>query len=196
MNDFYSFNLSGIDGSKDLLGKLRGKVTLAVNVASRCPHPADSSGSSSSWTVRISPWWGFRATSSTRHRGADPYVLLHELRGDVSDEQQDRGQRCAPSPPLRLAHLRGQRFSGRRVELRKFLIAGTAASSRSTADQTRGQGTAPGHRRRARDVVSRSPERVWPLLRDCASARRRAGRRPGPHEVTARCQSPEANAGS
>ena len=36
MSDFYSFNLNGIDGSKDLLGKLRGRVTLAVNVASRC----------------------------------------------------------------------------------------------------------------------------------------------------------------
>ena len=36
MSDFYSFNLNGVDGSKDLLGKLRGKVTLAVNVASRC----------------------------------------------------------------------------------------------------------------------------------------------------------------
>ena len=36
MNDFYSFDMNGIDGSRDLLGKLRGKVTLAVNVASRC----------------------------------------------------------------------------------------------------------------------------------------------------------------
>lgn len=36
MSDFYGFNVNSIDGSKDLLGKLRGKVTLAVNVASRC----------------------------------------------------------------------------------------------------------------------------------------------------------------
>jgi glutathione peroxidase len=36
MKDFYSFNLTSIDGGKDLLGNLRGKVALAVNVASRC----------------------------------------------------------------------------------------------------------------------------------------------------------------
>jgi glutathione peroxidase len=36
MNDFFSVPVQSIDGSKDLLGPLRGKVTLAVNVASRC----------------------------------------------------------------------------------------------------------------------------------------------------------------
>jgi glutathione peroxidase len=36
MNDFYSFRLPAIDGAADLLGALRGKVTLAVNVASEC----------------------------------------------------------------------------------------------------------------------------------------------------------------
>jgi glutathione peroxidase len=36
MADFYGFEVGGIDGSGDLLGRLRGKVTLAVNVASRC----------------------------------------------------------------------------------------------------------------------------------------------------------------
>jgi glutathione peroxidase len=36
MNDFYSFNLNSIDGSRDLHGQMRGKVALAVNVASRC----------------------------------------------------------------------------------------------------------------------------------------------------------------
>lgn len=36
MSDFYSFELEALDGSADLLGRLRGKVTLAVNVASRC----------------------------------------------------------------------------------------------------------------------------------------------------------------
>jgi glutathione peroxidase len=36
MSGFYDFAVNGIDGSKDLLGKLRGKVALAVNVASRC----------------------------------------------------------------------------------------------------------------------------------------------------------------
>ena len=36
MKDFYGFNVSSIDGGADLLGPLRGKVTLAVNVASQC----------------------------------------------------------------------------------------------------------------------------------------------------------------
>jgi len=36
MSGFYDIPVKGIDGTPDLLGKLRGKVTLAVNVASRC----------------------------------------------------------------------------------------------------------------------------------------------------------------
>ena len=36
MASFYDLEISGIDGSADLLGRLRGKVTLAVNVASEC----------------------------------------------------------------------------------------------------------------------------------------------------------------
>jgi glutathione peroxidase len=36
MSGFYDIAVRGIDGSADLLGALRGKVTLAVNVASRC----------------------------------------------------------------------------------------------------------------------------------------------------------------
>lgn len=36
MADFFSVAVQSIDGSPDLLGALRGKVTLAVNVASRC----------------------------------------------------------------------------------------------------------------------------------------------------------------
>jgi glutathione peroxidase len=36
MSGFYDIGVQGIDGSPDLLGKLRGKVVLAVNVASRC----------------------------------------------------------------------------------------------------------------------------------------------------------------
>jgi glutathione peroxidase len=36
MSGFYDIAVNGIDGTPDLLGKLRGKVTLAVNVASRC----------------------------------------------------------------------------------------------------------------------------------------------------------------
>jgi glutathione peroxidase len=36
MSGFYDIAVLGIDGTPDLLGALRGKVTLAVNVASRC----------------------------------------------------------------------------------------------------------------------------------------------------------------
>ncbi|MGO9805049.1 MAG: glutathione peroxidase [Steroidobacteraceae bacterium] len=36
MSGFYDIAVTSIDGTVDLLGALRGKVTLAVNVASRC----------------------------------------------------------------------------------------------------------------------------------------------------------------
>jgi len=36
MSDFYGFKVRSIDGAPDLLGPLRGKVVLAVNVASEC----------------------------------------------------------------------------------------------------------------------------------------------------------------
>ena len=36
MSGFYDIAVRGIDGTPDLLGTLRGKVVLAVNVASRC----------------------------------------------------------------------------------------------------------------------------------------------------------------
>ncbi len=36
MKTFYDFDVSGIDGKTALLGGLKGKVVLAVNVASRC----------------------------------------------------------------------------------------------------------------------------------------------------------------
>ena len=36
MSSFYDIAIARIDGTPDLLGMLRGKVTLAVNVASQC----------------------------------------------------------------------------------------------------------------------------------------------------------------
>ena len=36
MKSFYDFRVQGIDGRADLLSALKGKVVLAVNVASRC----------------------------------------------------------------------------------------------------------------------------------------------------------------
>lgn len=36
MSDFYGFAVNSLDGAANLLGPMRGKVVLAVNVASRC----------------------------------------------------------------------------------------------------------------------------------------------------------------
>ncbi len=36
MTTFFNFKLTGLDGSPDLLARARGKVVLAVNVASKC----------------------------------------------------------------------------------------------------------------------------------------------------------------
>jgi glutathione peroxidase len=44
MNDFYSVPVQNIDGSADLLGPLRGRVTLAANVASRCGYTPQYAG--------------------------------------------------------------------------------------------------------------------------------------------------------
>lgn len=44
MSNFYDIAVHGIDGSPDLLGRLRGRVTLAVNVASRCGLTPQYSG--------------------------------------------------------------------------------------------------------------------------------------------------------
>jgi glutathione peroxidase len=38
MTDFYEFKVRGIGGADDMLAPLRGKVTLAVNVASQCGY--------------------------------------------------------------------------------------------------------------------------------------------------------------
>jgi glutathione peroxidase len=44
MNNFYDFAVQGLDGTPDILGPLRGGVTLAVNVASRCGYTPQYAG--------------------------------------------------------------------------------------------------------------------------------------------------------
>jgi glutathione peroxidase len=44
MPGFYDIPIQSIDGKEDLLGLLRGKVTLAVNVASQCGLTPQYSG--------------------------------------------------------------------------------------------------------------------------------------------------------
>lgn len=44
MTDFYEFKVRGIDGADDMLAPLRGKVALAVNVASHCGYTPQYAG--------------------------------------------------------------------------------------------------------------------------------------------------------
>jgi glutathione peroxidase len=44
MTDFYGFTVQGIDGAENILAPLRGRVTLAVNVASKCGYTPQYAG--------------------------------------------------------------------------------------------------------------------------------------------------------
>ncbi|MEP6547933.1 MAG: glutathione peroxidase [Gammaproteobacteria bacterium] len=44
MNNFYDFAVQGLDGRLDILDPLRGKVTVAVNVASKCGYTPQYAG--------------------------------------------------------------------------------------------------------------------------------------------------------
>ena len=44
MSNFYDFEVQGLDGTPNILEPLRGKVTLAVNVASKCGYTPQYAG--------------------------------------------------------------------------------------------------------------------------------------------------------
>ena len=44
MSNFYDFKLDRLDGAEDILESLRGKVTLVVNVASKCGYTPQYEG--------------------------------------------------------------------------------------------------------------------------------------------------------
>jgi glutathione peroxidase len=44
MDSFYEFTVPGLDGSTNILAPLKGKVALAVNVASRCGYTPQYAG--------------------------------------------------------------------------------------------------------------------------------------------------------
>ena len=109
MNDFFSIPVTSIDGAPDLLGSLRGKVILAVNVASRCGYTPQYAGLEQLQRdlKRGSLQRGWISLQSVRSAGArqrsgDHAVLPDHLRRHLPDERQARRQRAAASPALQL----------------------------------------------------------------------------------------------
>ena len=104
MKNFYDFKLNTIDGAPDLLAGLKGKVVLAVNVASQCgltPQYTDLEGLHEELAGEDFAVVGFlqpvRCAGAGQRRG-NPDVLLDELRRHVPDEREARGERRRAPP--------------------------------------------------------------------------------------------------
>ena len=110
MKSFYDFKVQGIDGKADLLAGLKGKVVLAVNVASRCGLTPQYTGleelheelAGENFSVVGFPCNQFGAQEPGTRTG-NPDFLFRELRRDLPDEREARCQRPGPPCALRLA---------------------------------------------------------------------------------------------
>ena len=118
MATFFDFRVTGIQGEPDLLGPLRGRVVLAVNVASRCGYTPQYTGlerlhgelAGEGFAVVGFPCNQFGAQEPGTDAG-DPRVLLHALRRDLPARLEARGERRGPPPALCLADRPGERAS-------------------------------------------------------------------------------------
>ena len=107
MSGFYDIAVKKIDGSGDLLGGLRGKVTLAVNVASRCGLTPQYEGleelqrelADQNFTVvgfPVQPVCG----PGARQRRGDREFLPHHLWGELSAEREAGRERAGAQPGI------------------------------------------------------------------------------------------------
>ena len=107
----YDYPVHALDGGEASLADQKGKVSLIVNVASKCgltPQYEASSGCRSATPTGASPCSASRATSSaarSRDRAEEiADVLLDHVRRHVPDLREDRRQRRRPRSALRRAH--------------------------------------------------------------------------------------------
>ena len=113
-----------------MLAGLKGKVVLAVNVASRCGLTPQYTGleglqeelAGEDFAVVGFPCNQFGAQEPGQRAG-DPDVLLHDLRRDLPDEREGRSQRCRAPPAVCLAHRSANGHAGDiQWNFEKFLI--------------------------------------------------------------------------